>query len=293
MDEQSKINKDTVTKFKAIDKVLENIDSKVKEVGSSNHLVINMMKMLETQVGQLAGRLTTNEGKLPGQPKGPESAKAIQTRWGKETKDPERSAGARKPKPSAEAEEFAKEEVTEIVKDRYGEPERGESMGADKNSSRRRRKLQQDEHGFQHTSPTHYPNWPSPRSHWSATGPRNQHTTFRPKISAEHQTSSPLTNTDQTSEHHQSDRSLLVRVDTSTKWLHTGQAGATHLDVHPSKNPPRVAPVRPVKSTGQTGVAWAARDEQHPRVNSPKTKPRSPESLHGLEQDFGDNRNTS
>jgi hypothetical protein len=29
MDEQAKINKDTVTKFKAIYKVLENIDSKV------------------------------------------------------------------------------------------------------------------------------------------------------------------------------------------------------------------------------------------------------------------------
>jgi hypothetical protein len=74
-----------------------------------------MMKMLETQVGQLAGRLTNNEGKLLGQPKGPESVKAIQTRSGKETEDPERSAGARKPKPSAGVEEFAKEEVTEIV----------------------------------------------------------------------------------------------------------------------------------------------------------------------------------
>jgi hypothetical protein len=115
MDEKAKINKDTVTKFKTIDKVLENIDSKVTEVGSSNHQVLNMMKMLETQVGQLAGSLTTNEGKLPGQPKGPESATAIQTRSGKETEDPERSAGARKPKPSAEAEEFAKEEVTGIV----------------------------------------------------------------------------------------------------------------------------------------------------------------------------------
>jgi hypothetical protein len=115
MDEQAKINKDTATKFKAIEKVLENIDSKVTEVGSSNHQVLNMMKMLETQVGQLAGRLTTNEGKLPGQPKGPETAKAIQTRSRKETEDPECSAGARKPKPSAEAEEFAKEEVTEIV----------------------------------------------------------------------------------------------------------------------------------------------------------------------------------
>jgi hypothetical protein len=54
-------------------------------------------------------------------------------------------------------------------------------MGADKNSSRRRWRLQQDEQGFQHTSPTHYPSWPSPHSHWSATGPRNQHTTFRAK----------------------------------------------------------------------------------------------------------------
>jgi hypothetical protein len=62
--------------------VLENIDSKVTEVG---------------------------------QPKGPEMAKAIQTRSGKETEDLERSAGARKPKPSIEIEEFAKEEVTEIV----------------------------------------------------------------------------------------------------------------------------------------------------------------------------------
>jgi hypothetical protein len=109
MDEQAKINKDTVTKFKAIGKVLENIDSKVTEVGSSNHQVLNMMKILETQVGQLAGRLTNNEGKLPGQPKDPESGKDIPTRSGKETEDPERPAGARKPKPFAEAEEFAKE----------------------------------------------------------------------------------------------------------------------------------------------------------------------------------------
>jgi hypothetical protein len=85
MDEQAKINKDTITKFKAINKVLENINSKVTEAGSSNHQVLNMMKMLETQVGQLAGCLSANEGKLPGQPKGPETAKAIQTRSGKET----------------------------------------------------------------------------------------------------------------------------------------------------------------------------------------------------------------
>jgi hypothetical protein len=91
--------------------VLENINSKVTEVGSSSHQVLNMMKMLEMQVGQLAGRLSANERKLPGQPQGPETAKAIQTRSGKETEDPKCSAGARKPKPSTEVEEFAKEVV--------------------------------------------------------------------------------------------------------------------------------------------------------------------------------------
>jgi chromosome segregation ATPase len=126
MDEQAKINKDTVTKFKAIENVLENIDSKVTEVRSSNHQVLNMMKMLGTQVGQLAGRLSANEGKLPGQPKGPGTAKAIQTHLGKETKDPEGSAGARKPKPSAEPEEFAKEKVTEIVEGPIRLPDWGE-----------------------------------------------------------------------------------------------------------------------------------------------------------------------
>jgi hypothetical protein len=84
-------------------------------------------------------------------------------------------------------------------------------MGADKNSSRRRWKLQQDG-GFQHTSPTHYPSWSSPHSHWSATGPTNQHTTFRPENAAEHQTSSLQTNAGQIGEHHQSDRSLLVKL---------------------------------------------------------------------------------
>jgi hypothetical protein len=115
MDEQAKINKETVIKFKAIDKVLENINSKVTKVGSSNHQVLNMMKMLETQLGQLVGRLSANEGKLLGQPQGPEIAKAIQTHSGKETKDLEHSAGARKPKPSIEVEVYAKEKVIEII----------------------------------------------------------------------------------------------------------------------------------------------------------------------------------
>jgi hypothetical protein len=88
----------------------------------------------------------------------------------------------------------------------------GGGMGADKNSSRRIWKLQQDEQVFQHTSPTHYPNWSGPRSHWSATGPRNQHTTFRPENAAEHQTSSLHTHTGLTGGAHRSDRSLLVKL---------------------------------------------------------------------------------
>ena len=119
MDEQAKINKDTVTKFKAMDKVLENIDGKVTEVGSSNHQVLNMMKMLEMQVTQLVERLSCNEGRLPGQPQGPETAKSTQTHSGKETQDPEYPARARKPKPNIEAEMTTKEKsptpFTEIV----------------------------------------------------------------------------------------------------------------------------------------------------------------------------------
>jgi uncharacterized membrane protein YkoI len=35
MDEQAKISKDVITKFEAIDKILENLDGKVTEVRSS------------------------------------------------------------------------------------------------------------------------------------------------------------------------------------------------------------------------------------------------------------------
>jgi hypothetical protein len=81
MDEQAKINKDGGRKLRS-ENVLENIDSKVMEVGSSNHQVLNMMKMLETQVGQLVGCLSANEGKLLGQAQGPETAKDNQTSFG-------------------------------------------------------------------------------------------------------------------------------------------------------------------------------------------------------------------
>jgi hypothetical protein len=52
-------------------------------------------------------------------------------------------------------------------------------MGADKNSSRRRLKQQQDElarsYPQKHMLRTSTFRLPKPRSHWSATGPRNKH----------------------------------------------------------------------------------------------------------------------
>jgi hypothetical protein len=58
----------------------------VTEVGSSIREVFIMMKMLETQVGQLAGRPMGDKGEYPRQPQGPETAEASQTRSG-EMKD--------------------------------------------------------------------------------------------------------------------------------------------------------------------------------------------------------------
>jgi hypothetical protein len=79
MDEQVKINKDVVTKFEAMEKVLENLDGKVTEVGSSICEVFIMMKMLEMQVGQLAGQPMGDKEEFPRQPQGPKKAKATHT----------------------------------------------------------------------------------------------------------------------------------------------------------------------------------------------------------------------
>jgi hypothetical protein len=84
MDEQDKINKDIIAKFEAIEKILENLDGKVKEVGSSTREVFIVIKMLETQVGQLVGRPMGSKGRLSVQPQGPETTKATQTHLGPE-----------------------------------------------------------------------------------------------------------------------------------------------------------------------------------------------------------------
>jgi uncharacterized membrane protein YkoI len=81
MDEQAKINKDVVTKFEAMEKILENLDGKVTEVGISIREVFIMMKMLETQVGQLAGRPMGNKGEIPRQPQGLGRRRLLKLIW--------------------------------------------------------------------------------------------------------------------------------------------------------------------------------------------------------------------
>jgi hypothetical protein len=78
----SKINEDVVTKFEAMEKILKHLDIKVTEVGSSICEVFIMMKMLEMQVGQLAGQPMGDKGEYSRQPQGPETVKATQTHLG-------------------------------------------------------------------------------------------------------------------------------------------------------------------------------------------------------------------
>jgi hypothetical protein len=78
----SKVNKDVVTKFETMKIILENLDGKVTEVGSSIREVFIVVKMLETQVGQLVGRPMGNKGEFPRQSQGLEKAKATQTHSG-------------------------------------------------------------------------------------------------------------------------------------------------------------------------------------------------------------------
>jgi hypothetical protein len=76
------------------EEILENLDGKVTEVGNSLREVFIMMKMLETQVGQLAGRPMGSKGEYPRQPQGPKTAKVTQThsgRWRITLRRPRRS----------------------------------------------------------------------------------------------------------------------------------------------------------------------------------------------------------
>jgi hypothetical protein len=77
MNEQAKINEDAITKFEAMEKVLENLDGKVTGVENSLREVFIMMQMLETQVGQLAGRPMGNKGVFRDNPKAPRQRRLL------------------------------------------------------------------------------------------------------------------------------------------------------------------------------------------------------------------------
>jgi hypothetical protein len=47
-EEHDHVQEDVVTKFKAMEKILKNLDGKVTQVGSPIHEVLIVMKMLET-----------------------------------------------------------------------------------------------------------------------------------------------------------------------------------------------------------------------------------------------------
>jgi hypothetical protein len=94
MDEQDKINKDVITKFEAMEKILDDLDGKVTEVGSSIREVFIMMKMLETQWDNLLDARWVAKEDCRYNPKVPRRQrllKLIRERWRITLRRPRRS----------------------------------------------------------------------------------------------------------------------------------------------------------------------------------------------------------
>ena len=72
------------------DKMIENINSKFKNLSSSVQNQLSFNKMIETKLAQIVAAIPiNNEGKIPGQPENSlEKVKAVTTRGGKSTRDP-------------------------------------------------------------------------------------------------------------------------------------------------------------------------------------------------------------
>jgi hypothetical protein len=136
MDEQAKFNKDVVTKFEAMEKILEDLDGKVTEVGNSIREVFIMTKMLETQVGQHAGRPMGNKEEFPRQPQGPKMVKATQTHSEKmedHTKETTKitTEGPKFEMPS----HYMKEVVASVKTKRQSQPVKTKNMTKPKNKT--------------------------------------------------------------------------------------------------------------------------------------------------------------
>jgi negative regulator of sigma E activity len=81
---------------------------------------------------------------------------------------------------------------------------------------------------------------------------------YRPENAAEHQTSSPVTNTGQTGEHHRSDRSMLVKL------------GYFHR-VAPHRSGRCNTPVRPVTARKPQHTKQAYRPPNRPKLETAPT----------------------
>jgi hypothetical protein len=134
MDEQAKINKDVVTKFEAMEKVLENLDGKVTEVGSSIREVFIMMKMLETQMGQLARCAMGSKGRLSVQSQSLEKAKATQTHSGAMEDHTKETTKITTEGPEFEmSSHYMKEVVASVKTKRQSQPVKTKNMTKPKN----------------------------------------------------------------------------------------------------------------------------------------------------------------
>jgi hypothetical protein len=134
MDKQVKINKDVVTKFEAMEKILENLDGKVTEVRSSIREVFIMMKMLETKVGQLVGHPMANKEESPRQPQGPETAKDTQTHPGEMEDHTKENMKITTEGPEFEmSSHYMKEVVASVKTKRQSQPMKTKNMTKPKN----------------------------------------------------------------------------------------------------------------------------------------------------------------
>jgi hypothetical protein len=116
-----------------MEKILKNLDGKMTEVGSSIREVFIMMKMPETQVGQLAGRLMGSKGGYPRQPHGPETVKATQTRSG-EMEDHSKTMKITTEGPKFEMlSHYLKEVVASVKTKRQSQPVKTKNMTKPKN----------------------------------------------------------------------------------------------------------------------------------------------------------------
>jgi hypothetical protein len=113
---------------------LKNLNGKVTELGSSIREVFIVMKMLETQVGQLVGRPMGDKGEFPRQSQGREKAKAAQTHLGVMEDHTKETMKITTEGPEFEmSSHYMKEVVASVKTKRQSEPVKTKNMTKPKN----------------------------------------------------------------------------------------------------------------------------------------------------------------